>query len=86
MNSLGKPIPVSTQYTRLARVGVGGSGHILVNYDCESSVFMAGLPPGPRGSCAANTSAAAVPVVNGSIAATEKGVRLGTSAGRTVNM
>ena len=48
--------------------GAGGSGHILINCDRESFIFMAGLPLGLRGSCAANTSAAVVPVVNGSIA------------------
>ena len=37
--------------------GAGGSGHILVNYDRESSVVMAGLSLGPRGSRAVNTVA-----------------------------
>ena len=37
---------------------VGGSGHILVNYDRESSVVMTGLSLGPRGSGAGNTVAA----------------------------
>ena len=35
----------------------GGSGHILVNYDRESSVFMTGLSLEPRGSGAVNTLA-----------------------------
>ena len=38
--------------------GAGGSGHVLVNYDRESSVVMAGLSLGPRGSGAVNTVAA----------------------------
>ena len=38
--------------------GAGGSGHILVNYDRESSVVMTGLSGGPRGSGAVNTVAA----------------------------
>ena len=38
--------------------GAGGSGHILVNYDRESSVFMKELSLGPRGSGAVNTVAA----------------------------
>ena len=66
--------------------GVGGSGHVLVNYDRESSVFMTGLSLGPRGSCAVNTSAAAVPVVCGSIAVTLKGARPRTNAGRVADM
>ena len=37
--------------------GAGGSGHILVNYDRESSVVMTGLSLGPRGSGAVNTMA-----------------------------
>ena len=38
--------------------GAGGSGHILVNYDRESSVVMTGLSLGPRGSGAGNAVAA----------------------------
>ena len=38
----------------------GGSGHILVNYDRESSVFMMGLSLGTTGSSAVNTVAANV--------------------------
>ena len=38
--------------------GAGGSGHILGNYDRESSVVMTGLSLGPRGSGAVNTVAA----------------------------
>ena len=38
--------------------GAGGSGHILVNYDLEFSVFITGLSLGPRGSGAVNTVAA----------------------------
>ena len=36
----------------------GGSGHILVNHDCKSSVFMAGLYVKLKGSGAPNTVAA----------------------------
>ena len=50
---------VSTQSTRIAgRTGQGVSGHILVNYDRESSVVMTGLSLGPMGSGAVNTVAA----------------------------
>ena len=35
--------------------GAGGSKHSLVNDVGESSVVLAGLPPGPRGSCGVNT-------------------------------
>ena len=38
--------------------GARGSGHIMVNYDRESSVVMMGLSPAPRGSGAVNTVAA----------------------------
>ena len=38
--------------------GAGGSGHILVNYDLESSVVMTGLSLGPRASGAVNSVAA----------------------------
>ena len=38
--------------------GAGGSGHILVNYDRESSVVMTRLSFGPKGSGAVNTVAA----------------------------
>ena len=38
--------------------GAGGSGHILVNYDRETSVGTTGLSLGPRGSGAVNTVAA----------------------------
>ena len=37
--------------------GAGGSGHILVTYDCESSVVMTELSLGTRGSGAVNTVA-----------------------------
>ena len=73
MTSLGNAIPV----VRVHAVheagkdgGEGGSGHILVIYDHESSVFTTGMSLGPSGSCAVSTSAAAVLVVNGSIAVT----------------
>ena len=62
--------------------GAGGSGHILVNYDRESSVFMTGLSFEPRGSGASTpwhrvgTRSFAGPPL-----ALEKGVRPGTSAG-----
>ena len=62
--------------------GAGGPGHILVHYDCESSVFMTGLSLGPRGSGAVNTVAASG---NRSFAgpplALQKRVRPRTSAG-----
>ena len=38
--------------------GAGRSGHILANYDHESSVVTTGLSLGPRGSGAVNTVAA----------------------------
>ena len=61
--------------------GAGGSGHILVNYDRESSVVMTGLSLGPRGSGAVNTVAAiGNPPCAGPPLALEKGVRPGTSA------
>ena len=56
--------------------GAGGSGHILVNYDRESSVVMTGLSLGPRGSGAVNTVAASG---NPSLS----GPPLGTSKTRT---
>ena len=84
MNSLGSAIPV-TRVHEMHETGEGdgirGSEYILVNYDRESSVFMTGLSLEHRGSCAVSTSAAAVPVVNGSIAVTENCVRPGMSAG-----
>ena len=62
--------------------GAGGSGHILVNYDCESSVFMTGLSLGPRGSGAVNTVAASGnPSFAGPPLALAKCERPGTSAG-----
>ena len=58
--------------------GTGGSGHILVNYECESSVVMTGLSLEPRGSGAVNTVAASGnPSFAGPPLALEKGVRLG---------
>ena len=62
--------------------GAGGLGHILVNYDRESSVVMAGLSLGPRSSGAVNTVAASGnPSFAGPPLALQKGVRPGTSAG-----
>ena len=58
--------------------GAGGSGHILANYDRESSVFMTGLSLGPRGSGAVNTVAGrGNPSFAGPPLAVEKGVRAG---------
>ena len=62
--------------------GAGGSGHILVNYDRESSVVMTGLSLGPRGSGAVNTVAASGnPSFAGPPLALEKRARPKTSAG-----
>ena len=64
----------------------GGSGHILVNYDRESSVFMAGLSLAIRGSGAVNTVAACrKPPFAGPPLSLENRVRHGTSAGRAAN-
>ena len=61
--------------------GAGGSGHILVNYDRESSVVMTELSLGPRGSGAVNTVAASGnPSVAGPPLALEKLDRPRTSA------
>ena len=62
--------------------GAGGSGHILVNYDRESSIVMTGLSLGPRGSGAVNTVAAnGNPSLAGPPLALEKRERPRTSAG-----
>ena len=61
--------------------GAGDSGHILVNYDRESSV-MTGQSLGPRGSCAINTVASSgKPSFAGPPLVLEKRVRPRTSAG-----
>ena len=64
----------------------GGAAHILASYDHESSVFMAGLSLGLRGSGAVNTVSASG---NQSVAspplALENRVRRGTSAGGAAN-
>ena len=66
--------------------GAGGSGHILANYDRESSVVMTRLYHGPRGSGAVNTVAAnGNPSYTGPPLALEKGVRRGTNAGGAAN-
>ena len=51
-------VRVRSIYEGYVEDGAGGSGHILVNYDRESSVVMTGLSLGPRGSGAVNTVAA----------------------------
>ena len=62
--------------------GAVGSGHILVNYDRESSVVLTGLSLGPRGSGAVKTVAASGnPSFAGPPLALEKRVRLRTSEG-----
>ena len=62
--------------------GAGGSGHILVNYDRESSVVMTGLSLGPRGRGAVNTVVASGnPSFAGPPLALEKRARPKTSAG-----
>ena len=62
--------------------GAGGSGHILVNYDRESTLVMTGLSLGPRGSGAVNTVAASGnPSLAGPPLALEKRARPKTSAG-----
>ena len=59
----------------------GGLGHILINYDRESSVFMTGLSFGPRGGGAVNTAAASRnPSFVRPPLALEKDARTGTSA------
>lgn len=71
VNRLGNTIPVFRVHKMRETDedhGAGDSGHVLVDYDRESSVFMKGLSLGTRGSCTVSTSAAVVPVVRGSIA------------------
>ena len=66
--------------------GAGGSGHILINYDCERSVVMSGWSLGPRSSGAVNiVSANGNPSFAGPPLALEKRVRLRTSAGGAAN-
>ena len=62
--------------------GAGGSGHVLVSYDRESSVVMTGLSLGPRGSGAVKTVAASGnPSLAGPPMALETRARPTTSAG-----
>ena len=87
--SLRNVVPVvriHEMYEGCEEGGAGGSGHILVNYDRESSVLMTGLSLGPRGSGAVKTVAASGdPPFASPPLALENSVRPGTSAGGAAN-